>query len=263
MTFAALQDLPPSALRALASSLREGALSVAINRHALEQIVGVRVDDVQALIQSLFAQQMTATHVANLIAAVAETRENISDPALVFELVVSGPEVINVPTQDTAAVVQSLFREARSEVLVVGYAVHNGAEIFAPLHDQMCALPELRVRMCLNVMQTEEYRDASRRIAAFAAEFAAKHWPWKERPEIYFFPKSLASTAAERASLHAKCVIVDRCVAFVTSANFTEAAQDRNIEVGLLTRFAPMVQRLAAYFTGLIDSGTLEKVPLG
>ena len=263
MNFTALHGLSPSALRALASSLRDGALSVSLSRHALQQIVGARIDDVQALIQSLFAQGMAATHVASLISAVAETRENIPDPALVFELVVSGPEVTTVPTQDTAAVVQSLFREARSEVLVVGFAVYNGAEIFAPLHERMCAVPHLRVRMCLNVMRTEDYGDASKRLAAFAAEFATKHWPWAERPELYFFPKSLASTAAERGSLHAKCVIVDRKVAFVTSANFTEAAQNRNIEVGVLTRFAPMVQRLAAYFDGLIESGVLERVHLG
>lgn len=263
MNFTALHGLSPSALRALASSLRDGALSVALSRHALEQIVGARVDEVQALIQSLFAQGMAAAHVACLISAVAETRENIPDPALVFELVVSGPDVNAVPTQDTAAVVQSVFREARSEVLVVGYAVYNGAEIFAPLHQRMCAVPDLRVRMCLNVMRAEDYGDASKHVVAFAAEFATKHWPWAERPELYYFPKSLATTSADRGSMHAKCVIVDRQVAFVTSANFTEAAQDRNVEVGVLTRFAPMVQRLASYFDGLIESGVLERVPLG
>ncbi len=263
MNFTALHGLSPFALRALASSLRDGALSVSLSRHALEQIVGARIDDVQALIQSLVAQGMVATHVASLVSAVAETRETIPDPALVFELVVSGPDVISVPTQDTSAVVWSLFGEAYSEVLVVGYAVYNGAEIFAPLHQRMCAVQDLRVRMCLNVMRPEEAGSVSKHLAAFAAEFTAKHWPWAERPELYFSPKSLASTSAERGSLHAKCVIVDRRVAFVTSANFTEAAQNRNIEVGVLTRFAPMVQRLAAYFDGLIESGVLERVQFG
>lgn len=263
MNFTALHGLSPSALWALASSLRDGALSVSLSRHALEQIVGARVNEVQALIQSLVAQGMAVTHVANVVSAVAETRENIPDPALVFELVVSGPDVTTVPTQDTAAVVQSLFREARLEVLVVGFAVYNGAEIFAALHERMCAATDLRVRMCLNVMRAEDYGNTSKHLAAFAVAFATKHWPWAERPELYFYPKSLASTSAERASLHAKCVIVDRRVAFVTSANFTEAAQNRNVEVGVLTRFAPMVQRLASYFDGLIESGVLERVPLG
>ena len=36
--------------------------------------------------------------------------------------------------------------------------------------------------------------------------------------------------------LHAKAVVVDDRAAFVTSANLTEAALDRNIEVGVLSR---------------------------
>jgi phosphatidylserine/phosphatidylglycerophosphate/cardiolipin synthase-like enzyme len=36
--------------------------------------------------------------------------------------------------------------------------------------------------------------------------------------------------------LHAKGVVADDEVVFVTSANLTEAALDRNIEVGLLVR---------------------------
>jgi len=263
VNFAALHGLSPSALRALASSLRDGALSVALSRHALEQIAGARVDEVRTLLQALFAQGMSTGHVANLVSAVVETREHIPDPALVFEMVVSGPGVINVPTQDTAAVVQSLFGEARTEVLVVGFVVYKGAEIFAPLHHRMIAVRDLRVRMCLNIGRPDDGSEVAGHIAAFAKEFKEKHWPWAEVPELYYFPKSFASGASERGSLHAKCVIVDRRVAFVTSANFTEAAQNRNIEVGVVTRFTPMVERLAAYFDGLIESGTLERATLG
>jgi hypothetical protein len=54
----------------------------------------------------------------------------------------------------------------------------------------------------------------------------------------------------------------DQRVAFVTSANFTEAAQRRNIEVGVLTRYRPMVERIRAYFMGLTESGQLTAVKL-
>ena len=36
------------------------------------------------------------------------------------------------------------------------------------------------------------------------------------------------------ASLHAKCVVVDGAQTFISSANFTQRAQERNIEVGVL-----------------------------
>ena len=49
-----------------------------------------------------------------------------------------------------------------------------------------------------------------------------------------------------RGSLHAKCVVVDRSTALVTSANFTEAAQHRNIEAGLLIRHQGIQRRFPA-----------------
>lgn len=49
----------------------------------------------------------------------------------------------------------------------------------------------------------------------------------------------------------------DRRAVFITSANFTEAAQTRNIEVGILTRDADAAKRLDDYFDGLIKSHEL------
>ncbi|NCX99490.1 MAG: phospholipase, partial [Planctomycetia bacterium] len=65
-----------------------------------------------------------------------------------------------------------------------------------------------------------------------------------------------------RASLHAKCVIVDRGRALVTSANFTDAAQRKNIEVGVDIRYPLAVARLADYFLGLCASGAFSPCSL-
>ena len=41
---------------------------------------------------------------------------------------------------------------------------------------------------------------------------------------------------------------------FVSSANFTQAGQDRNLEVGLLVRSPVIAERLARFFEALVDS---------
>ena len=43
--------------------------------------------------------------------------------------------------------------------------------------------------------------------------------------------------------MHAKAIVVDNLRVFVTPANFTEAAHDRNIECGVLTAL-PSIPRL-------------------
>src|SRR5262249_58691906 len=96
----------------------------------------------------------------------------------------------------------------------------------------------------------------------FAHRFAVQEWPGSRLPELYYDPRSLDAEAVKRSSLHAKCIVVDRRVALVTSANFTEAAQQRNIEVGALIRCERFAARLARPFETLADAGLLIRVPL-
>ena len=78
-------------------------------------------------------------------------------------------------------------------------------------------------------------------------------------PEIYFDPRSLAMDGKPKAVLHAKCVVVDGAIAFVSSANFTEAAQERNIEVGVLVRSPMVADRLLSFFSGLVATGAVRR----
>jgi phosphatidylserine/phosphatidylglycerophosphate/cardiolipin synthase-like enzyme len=97
-------------------------------------------------------------------------------------------------------------------------------------------------------------------IAAFAYRFRAEHWPTdRALPEIYFDPRSLVIEGKRRAVLHAKCIVVDGRVAFVSSANFTEAAQERNIEVGVLVRSPIVAGRLISFFAALVSTGALRR----
>ena len=64
-----------------------------------------------------------------------------------------------------------------------------------------------------------------------------------------------------RASMHAKVVVVERVKLFLSSANFTEAAHQRNIEMGLLTKVPYLAEHVATYFEGLRLSGRLLQLP--
>lgn len=263
MILEALYQLPLAALKLLMASLREGPLAAGVSRHALEQVAGAEASDLETCLTGLFRVGMTPAQIALVVEGIAEARKRAADPSLLFDLVLSGPEVPGIPTADTVAVIHALFEEATTEVLLVGYTVHNGEHLFAPLAVKKRRLPTLRVVFCLDIAR--KYTDtslASEIVRRFAHEFRTKHWPWPELPELYYDPRSLADSTEARSSLHAKCVVVDRRAALVTSANFTEAAQHRNIEVGVLVRYEPLAERLADYFDGLRASGQLLRCQL-
>ena len=146
--------------------------------------------------------------------------------------------------------------------MVAGFTVYQGQEVFRTLAERMATHPGLRVRLYLDVHRSPSDTGAeSEVVSRFAARFAKYDWPAGVRlPEVYYDPRSLGTDPTSRAVLHAKCVVVDREIAFVTSANFTPAAHERNIEVGVIIRSERLAGRLVDHFESLSRLGLLRQV---
>jgi hypothetical protein len=256
-----LLGLAAAELRAMAAALRSGALAPGFSSQALARYTAPdRAAAVAEELNSLVAEEATSRALASFLERMADAREALACPPL--DLVWSGPDTTGVASRDTAAVVRELFGSALRSVLVAGYAVAQGRDVFRVLGERMETLPELRVSLYLDVRRA--HRDTTRSdqiLAAFAQGFRNKEWPGRRLPEVYHDPRSLALDWRKRSSLHAKCIVIDSSIAFASSANFTAAAQERNIEVGVLVRDPDFAARLESHFTGLARSGQLVPVP--
>jgi phosphatidylserine/phosphatidylglycerophosphate/cardiolipin synthase-like enzyme len=260
---AAIHRLSTSNLHALAASLRSGPLSLGLSRRSVAQIAGSATDEIIAYLQRLSEAGMSSNQTALLIDAIADTRNVSTEPREVIDLILSGPELPGVPLSDTIATVRTLVSEASRELILVGYAVHNAKPIFELIASRLAAPIALRVVFCLDLPRRHgDTSIESEIVRRFAREFHEKHWPWPNLPELYYDPRSLSEDPLQRSSLHAKCVIADRRKAIITSANFTQAAWLRNIELGVLVKYEPLVARLADYIDGLIKLGLLSKCAL-
>ena len=254
-----LLRLPVSVLKSLAASLSDGLLSEEITQRGVEQAAGTDAGAVAGLLRELAAGGFSTHHLAAVVAGIAAALDRTPKPTSLFDLVLSGPDLPGVPTADTAAVMHSMITSATREILLVGYAIYNGKRLFEPLARRMEEIPGLEVTFCLDIPR--QYNDPTTPdevVARFQREFRVKHWPWDRLPRLFYDPRSLLS-GDKRASLHAKCVVVDRARAFVTSANFTDAAQRRNIEAGVDLRHRPTAERIADYFRGLQAMGLLAE----
>jgi phosphatidylserine/phosphatidylglycerophosphate/cardiolipin synthase-like enzyme len=84
--------------------------------------------------------------------------------------------------------------------------------------------------------------------------FLDLHWPFPGRPpEIFYDPRT--AVARSYVSLHAKCVVVDNDLSLVTSANFTDRGQTRNIEVGALIHDKGYATALERQWNALVEAG--------
>lgn len=230
-------------------------------RHAVQQAIGAASsDDTMRTIDGLRTAGWSSKQIATLAQQLAMASRGLESPEQLFDLVLSGPDVEGIPTRETAAIMHTLFAGAMHEVLLVGYAVYNGAEIFKRLAERMQERSELRVWMCLDIRRSHTDTSLESEIVRrFVSEFFQRHWPWPERPELYYDPRSLSTDLSERSSLHAKCVVVDGRSALITSANFTSAAQQRNIEAGVVIRYEPFASRIYDYFNALRQYGVLKR----
>lgn len=215
-------------------------------------------------LEQLSAAGASPDVVASMLSAVAEDRRARRAPTETIDLVTTGPEAAGVTNRDTSVVVRELFIHAERTVLVVGYAVHQGLRVFSALADRMQERPNLQVRLFLDIQRP--YTDtsmASELVRRFRERLITSQWPPdRPFPTVYYYPPSLELEPQKRSSLHAKCVVVDEEVSFISSANFTEAAQLKNIEVGVLIRSAPIARQLTGHFEALIKDHLVAQLDM-
>jgi phosphatidylserine/phosphatidylglycerophosphate/cardiolipin synthase-like enzyme len=258
-----LRILTEADLRSLAAALRGRRLVPPFSGTALlRYCLPTHAEAVAASFGRLAEEGMGPDHLALLLESVAVLRAERARSEDIVELVWTGPELPGTANRDTAVVLRDLFAGARDHVLIAGYAVYQGREVFRSLADRMDQRPALRVRMFLDVRRPHGDTSAESEIGQrFAHRFRTQEWPGTRLPAVYYDPRSLAAEPDKRSSLHAKCVVIDRQTAFVSSANFTEAAQVRNIEVGALVHSEHFACQLVEHFEGLAAAKMLLPVP--
>lgn len=257
----ALSLLTISELRLLQSALNSGRLLPPFSEIGLRRYCTSHSNSLASYLSLFTEAGMHAKQIAMLIEAVIADREtHPTEESL--ELVWSGPESNELTNRDTSVVVRELFAQATTEVLVVGFAVFQGHTVFQRLAERMTEIPHMKVKMFLDIRRARgDTTVASELVWKFATNFRKNEWPGGRLPELYYDPRSLNHDKHERSSLHAKCVVVDRKTALVTSANFTEAAQSRNIEVGTLIHSSRFAEELQQHFEALQRQGILVSVP--
>lgn len=192
------------------------------------------------------------------IRAVEEAASRTPMPDLVW----SGPEVPGVHARDTRRVYEELLGSAEHSVWACSFAYFDGPRAFDVLARRMDSRPDLRVTLLLNIQRRRgDTTAADQLVRRFTERFWGTDWPGASRPRVYFDPRSLEPDRPGGV-LHAKAVVTDDEAVFVTSANLTAAALDRNIEIGLLFRDRALAASVSSHFRALIDRGLLHPLPM-
>ncbi len=255
-----LLALPAHLRSRLSKTLAAGILRPPYTAVALRSGLGgagAQTDAVCAALLALDGRGITAAAIALALDAATDAASSVPRTDLVW----SGPEAEGLRARDTRRVYDELVSAARVSIWISTYAYWDGQLAFRSLADQMTAVPELRVSILLNIgRRYGDHTPSAELVQRFSDRFWNHDWPGQRRPAVYYDPRSLDPDRAEGV-LHAKAIVIDERTALVTSANLTEAAFDRNIEVGILSRDEQLAASLVRHFRVLIDRGLLRPVP--
>ncbi len=255
----ALLDLPAHLSKRLASALDSGVLGTPYSLASLRSVLGTR-EDGEAVLGALCELErlgISGPASAAWLRAVDRVISRTPRPDLVW----SGPEVPGIHARNTRRVYEELLGSAGRSVWASTYAFFDGPKAFEVLARSMDMRPELRVTLLLNIQRRRgDTTAAEQLVRRFADHFWKMDWPGSSHPRVFYDPRALDLEGAGGV-LHAKAVVADDEAVFVTSANLTEAALDRNIEVGLLVRDRALALSVTTHFGALIEQGLLRPLP--
>jgi len=240
------------------SSLPDGILD------SLERLLRAGRDDGAVL--AVAPTDVSREHVLMLLAARDAAHEESSAVALALaaarereraartqrvSVVWTGPETFAVPVRRTDQALLQLIESARERLIVVSFAVYKVPEVAV-------ALIACAQRGCDVAVVVESEAESGGKVTfemakALGSEIA-------EHARLYTWPRQLRPDVGggKSASLHAKCAVTDRKRLLVSSANLTEYALTKNMELGLLVEGGEVPSRVQAHLEALIQQDTLR-----
>jgi phosphatidylserine/phosphatidylglycerophosphate/cardiolipin synthase-like enzyme len=261
-----IRSLPASTLESISQALKAGRLKPPYTAFAVaEWAPQAARESLAAEFLSLQALGFTPPTLAVILEDLAEdvaARQRALDQ---IQLVWTSPDEQGPHVRDTSVVVRQLLSEARQSLWISTYSIFNGQEVFQPIEEAWSCRPALEVVLILNVPPNDKhglYENAA--VDSYAKAFWKYHWPWTRKPAVFYDPRGPEKAPNLPACQHAKCILVDGETAFITSANFTESAHERNIELGVLFRDnSKVAQSIRSKFGSLIRDGFLKPLPAG
>ncbi len=159
------------------------------------------------------------------------------------QLVWTGPDLNQLPVRRSEQILLELINSAQLSLFLVSFVVVNIPTVENAIRQALAK--GVDVRMLLeseDKEQSNSFRETIKRLQADIPGLTLYVWPREKRESI----------EGGFARVHAKCAVADQAVAFLTSANLTSAALDKNIEIGVHIQGGNVPVTIYQQFIGMI-----------
>ncbi len=168
------------------------------------------------------------------------------------ELVWTGPSTGLVPVRHTEQVLCEVIDSARYRLFLVTFVAYEVPSIAKALRGAVGRHVQVDVLL--------ESSTAHGGAVSFDSVKAMKDAV--PSANVFVWRPETAKTDGDRPkrAVHAKCAVADGALAFITSANLSAAAMERNMELGVLIRGGSLPDNLDRHLDALVTTGIVERV---
>jgi len=246
------QDIPSSILeRIIELSEEYSEISPEIFLRKVQQEIGYG-GIYQSLLKIIQEENTVSVNDLMLIMkTVYLLKKNTQEPAT---LVWTGPTSQLIPLRKTEQVLLDLIHEAKQTIFITSFAFYRISDLLNKLQEAVDR--GVKVSFLLETPQSSHFKVVLDPIQSIPAKL-------REKVDIYIWPyerRKQFSHSDDTGSLHAKFAIQDETVLFISSANLTESAFERNMELGVLVRDKKVVSNFQRHIEELILNNEIVRL---
>lgn len=239
--------LSPSRIEALADRVR-GSLSAETdgNLHQLVNKPAARAA-LDRLIAAWRQTEISGDVLAGILVGAAYARQQAQRESSV-ELVWTGPTTPFVATRRTEQVLLDLIHRAQTDLFLVSFVAYDVSSVVDALNAAAARGIEVRI-----LLETSASQGGSLSVDPVATMRrcvpSAALYVWTDRPAPF-----------TEGRVHAKVAVADGLTAFLTSANLTGHALEKNMEAGVVISGGHVPTGLRAHLLALIETKVIRKI---
>lgn len=163
------------------------------------------------------------------------------------ELVWTGPKTTFIPARSTEQVVLQVVGAARARLFITSFNFSNASSVVSALNSAVGRSVEINILLELSKKEGGALSNDS---------LAAMHHS-VPRARLFFWDPM--ERVDGWSCSHAKCTVADGSIAFITSANLSDAAMERNMELGVLFRAGRIPETLHAHLEALVENKIIRE----
>ena len=189
--------------------------------------------------------------VASALRAASRTA-TIQEPRGSVELVWTGPSTGLVPIRHTEQVLCEVIESARHRIFLVSFVAYEVKTIMKALQEAIGR--NVRIDVLL-----EASKDHGGKVSVDSVGTMKERIP-DANVYVWTADGGKMPDGQPIGSVHAKCAVADGRIAFLTSANLSRAAMERNMELGVFVRGGHLPEELHRHLEALVKTELVKRV---